>query len=71
MAKKTKSTTKPLGLALMVIGAGLVYWGHLMSGSVSSQITQAIEGAAPEPVMIRYIGGAVSFVVGLYLFFKK
>jgi hypothetical protein len=71
MAKKSQSTTKPIGLALMVIGAGLAYWGYQMSGSVSSQITQAISGAASEPVMIRYIGGAASFFVGLYLFLKK
>ena len=71
MAKKSQSTGKPVGLALMVIGVGLAYWGYQISGSLSSQITQAISGAASEAVMIRYIGGAASFVVGLYLFLKK
>ena len=71
MAKKSQSTNKPLGIALAVIGVCLMFWGYQMSGSVSSQVTKVITGAASEAVMVRYIGGAVCAAVGLYLFFKK
>ncbi|MDH5436269.1 MAG: DUF3185 family protein, partial [Gammaproteobacteria bacterium] len=47
------------------------YWGYELSGSVESQITQTLTGAATDKVMQFYIGGAVSFIVGLYLFIKN
>ena len=71
MAKKSKSTLKIISIALMVIGVGLVFWGYQQSGSMGSQLTKAISGSHADKVMILYIGGAVSFFVGLYLNFKK
>ena len=71
MANSSKSTTKILGIALMVIGLGLAFWGHQLSGSIGSQITQAVTGSDTDKVMTFYIGGAVSFVVGIYLFIKN
>lgn len=55
----------------MVIGIGLAFWGYQMSGSIGSKITQTITGSNTDKVMALYIGGAVSFVVGLYLYIKK
>ena len=69
MAKRSKS--KIISIALMVIGIGLAFWGYQMSGSVGSKITQTITGAFTDKVMILYIAGAVSFIVGLYLNIKK
>ncbi|NNL32132.1 MAG: DUF3185 family protein, partial [Flavobacteriaceae bacterium] len=40
-------------------------------GSVGSKITQTITGSFTDKVMILYIAGAVSFIVGLYLNIKK
>lgn len=71
MVKKAKLDKKIISIALMVIGVGLAYWGYQMSGSVGSQLNQAFTGSASDGVIIRYIGGAVSFVIGLYLFKKK
>ena len=62
---------KIIGIALMVVGIGVVFWAYQMSGSIGSQLNQAISGSAPDQVMIRYIGGGVSLAVGLFLFFKK
>ncbi|MBN2866606.1 MAG: DUF3185 family protein [Thiotrichales bacterium] len=62
---------KLLGIVLVVIGIGLVFWGIQLSGSVESELTQAITGANTDKVMQLYIGGAVSVVVGLFLNFKK
>ncbi|MCJ7773279.1 MAG: DUF3185 family protein [Desulfobacterales bacterium] len=71
MAKKAKSNIKMISIALMVIGIGMIIWGYQMSGSIGSQISQTFTGSAPDKVMLLYIGGAVSLVVGLYLYIKK
>jgi len=71
MANSSTATTKILGIALVVIGLGLAFWGYRLSGSVGSQITQAVTGSDTDKVMTFYIGGAVSFVVGIFLSMKK
>lgn len=71
MAKSSGSTMKIVGLVLVVLGIGLAVWGYQLSGSVGSQITQAVTGSYTNRVMTFYIGGAASFVVGLYLFITK
>ncbi|HEY5140808.1 MAG TPA: DUF3185 family protein [Methylococcales bacterium] len=71
MANSSMATTKIIGIALVVIGLGLVCWGYRLSGSVGSQITQAVTGSDTDKVMTFYISGAVSLVVGLYLFIKR
>ena len=55
----------------MVLGIGLAIWGYQLSGSVGSQITQAATGLNTDKVMTFYIAGAISFVVGIYLFSLK
>lgn len=70
MATDTKAMTKILGIVLIIVGVGLAYWGYQTSGSVGSQVTQALSGSDDE-VMMFYIGGAISFAVGVYLFIKK
>lgn len=62
---------KIIGIALVVLGIGLAIWGYQLSGSIGSQITQAVTGSETEKVMTFYITGAVSIVVGIYLFIKK
>ncbi len=66
-----KSTTKLIAIILMVIGIGLAYWGYDMSGSFDSQFSQAFSGSSSNAVLVRYIGGAASLIVGLFLFIKK
>ncbi|MCK9472338.1 DUF3185 family protein [Sulfurimonas sp.] len=62
---------KVIGLILAVVGVGFAVWGYQLSGSVGSQITQAVTGADTNRVMVYYIFGAVSFVVGIYLLRKN
>ncbi|MDT8318130.1 MAG: DUF3185 family protein [bacterium] len=71
MAMGTGATLKIIGIALVVLGIGLAIWGYQLSGSVGSQIIQAVTGSNTDKVMTLYITGAVSFVVGIYLFAKK
>lgn len=62
---------KIIGLALLVVGAGLGFWGYQISGSVGSQLTKTLTGSFTDKVMILYISGAASFVVGTYMLSKK
>lgn len=63
--------TQAVGIVLVVAGVGLAYWGYQLSGSVGSQLRQAFSGSHSDEVMIRYIAGAASFAVGLFMFLKK
>jgi hypothetical protein len=71
MAMASGTTMKIIGIVLLVIGLGLAIWGYQLSGSVGSQITQAVTGSDTDKVMTFYISGAVSFFVGIYLFTKN
>jgi len=71
MAMSSATTTRMIGIALAVTGIGLAIWGHQLSDSVGSQLTQAVTGSDTDKVMTFYIAGAVSFVVGIYLFAKR
>ncbi len=71
MAKKSSSTNDLIGILLIVVGIGLVLWGHQISGSFYSKVTLKLTGAHADKVMRLYIGGAASFVTGLVLFLKK
>ena len=71
MANTSKLTIRLVSIVLMVIGAGSIFWGYELSGSIGSQITEAISGSSSDEVMSRYIGGAASLIAGLYLFFMK
>lgn len=71
MANGSIPAMKIIGIVLVVIGLGLAFWAYRLSDSVGSQITEAITGSPTDKIMAFYIGGAVSFVVGLYLLIKN
>ena len=71
MAKSSFPMTKIISLVLIVVGAGLTFWGYQMSGSLGSQLTQTVSGSMPDEVMFRYIAGIAFLVVGIFLFVKK
>lgn len=71
MATGSRNLMKVIGIALVVLGIGLAVWGYQLSGSITSQVTQAVTGSDTDKVMTYYIGGAVSFFVGLFLFRKN
>jgi len=62
---------KIIAIVLVVLGCGLAIWGYQLSSSVGSQLTQAVTGSDTDKVMSLYIAGAISFVVGSYLFTKR
>ncbi len=71
MGKGLGITMKIIGIVLAVIGIGFAVWGYQLSGSVGSQVTQAVTGSDTDKVMTYYIIGAVSFIVGIFLFSKN
>ena len=71
MAKSSNGTGKLIGLILLVGGIGLAFWGYQLSGSFVAKLTRVVNGALPDEVMYRYIGGAICSVAGLFLLVKK
>lgn len=70
MSNSAIAPFKLIGIALIVLGIGLAFWGYDMSSSIGANINEALTGAEPDKVMMLYIGGAISFVVGIYLAVK-
>lgn len=70
MANSSSTSVKILGLVLVVVGIGLAIWGYRLSGSVGAELTHAFTGSNSKEVMNFYIGGAASFVVGVFLVVK-
>lgn len=64
------STTKIIGLILMIAGAAIAFYGFQMSESVSAQVTKSVTGSFSDKVMWHFVGGAVAFVAGV-LILKK
>lgn len=71
MGSEHNAVVKGLGLVLLAGGAGVVWWGYQMSGSLTAELTRAISGALPDAIMYRYIGGGVSCLLGLFLLTRK
>jgi len=67
----SKSNTKIMSIALMVVGAGLAIWGFQKSGGLESKISSALTGSQTDNVMMLYISGAVCLAIGVYLYLKK
>ncbi|GLP98118.1 DUF3185 family protein [Paraferrimonas sedimenticola] len=71
MSASSSSSTKLIGIVLLIIGCGLGYWGYEISQEMTSQITSQLTNEMPKEVMYRYIGAAVSGILGIVLLFKK
>lgn len=62
---------KLLGVALLVAGVIILYFGWRSSESVSDQVTEAFTGRFTDETMIFIIGGAVALVAGIYMTLRK
>ncbi len=61
---------KQLGIVLLVIGAGLIFWGFNISGSLEGKLTNALSGSPGNKAMILYIVGAVCAALGIFKIVK-
>jgi len=71
MSAKSNAIVKVIGLALLVGGICLAFWGYQMSGAFVSKLTRGLTGTLPDAVINRYISGAICSVIGLLMLTKK
>jgi len=71
MANNVLAYRKIIGIALIVVGAGLLWWGYQLSDSIGSQLTETFTGSLPDSVMVRYIAGGACVAVGLHLLLRQ
>jgi len=56
-----------LGVALLIVGLGLVYFGWQATEAFDEQIRDAVTGQYSDETMWQLIGGAAAAIVGLLL----
>jgi H+/gluconate symporter-like permease len=62
---------KTAGIVLIVIGAGLAFWGTQKSEGLKSQLSSVVTGSHSDNVMILYIAAAVCVVLGAYFLVRR
>jgi len=62
--------SKPIGILLLIIAAGLAWYGYDMSQAVASKISSALTGGPTDRVMMFYAGAAVCGLLGLWKLVK-
>lgn len=61
---------KLVGIVLLVVGIGLLYFGYQSTQSIGNQLTETVTGRFTDETMWYLIGGAAA--VGAFLtFFRK
>ena len=61
---------KAQGIVMLAAGGALLFWGYSISQSVSSKISQAMNGAPPDKAMIIMILGGLCAAFGFFKLFK-
>ena len=64
-------TNKIIGLALLIGGMGLAFWGWEMSEGFGAALSSRLTGGMSDEVMYRYIGGGLLAAVGTILVMKN
>lgn len=59
------TNNKIIGIGLLIIGAGLLFWGYDIYDSAGSKISRAISGEAPMKAYALMAGGVVAIVLGI------
>lgn len=65
------SNQKILGIALLVVGILLLYFGWQSSQSAGEQLTETLTGRFTDETTWFLIGGAAATVVGVFLTFLR
>ncbi|PPK50216.1 DUF3185 family protein [Marinobacter persicus] len=64
-------SNKLIGLVLLVVGIGLLYFGYQATQSLSGQVTETLTGRFTDETMWYLIGGAAATAAGAFLIFIK
>ncbi|MCC5886552.1 MAG: DUF3185 family protein [Gammaproteobacteria bacterium] len=62
---------KIIGIALIVLGAVLLYFGYNASQSITEQLTETLTGRFSDETMLYFLGGAIAVVTGLVFIVRK
>jgi len=65
MKENGMQNNRMMGLALLIIGGGLLFWGYDIYDSVESQLSRSLDGEAPMKAYVLLIGGALCAALGL------
>ena len=60
-----------IGIALLVIGIGLLIWGYNISESFGGKLTSAFTGSPGDKAMTLYITGAICAALGVFKLIKR
>jgi len=64
-------STKLVGIVLLVVGIGLLYFGFQSTQSVTNQVAESLTCRFTDETMWYLIGGAAATVAGAFLAFLK
>lgn len=64
-------STKLVGVVLLVVGIGLLYFGYQSTQAVSNQVAETLTGRFTDETMWYLIGGAAAAAAGAFLTFIK
>lgn len=65
------TSNKAVGLALLVVGLVLTYFGWQSTESIGGQVSEAFTGRYSDETMLFIIGGVVAIAVGGFLLLRK
>jgi hypothetical protein len=63
--------TKIIALALIILGAVLIFLGLNQAASPLGEISETLTSSYNDETMQYLIGGAISLLVGLFLAYKR
>ena len=65
------NTKKLIGIALLVAGGVLLFFGYNASQATADQLVEAVTGRYSDETMMYLAGGGMAALIGLVLLFKK
>ena len=61
---------KPMSVALLIVGAILLFYGLRAGDSVGSDVSRAVTGTPTDKTVWFLVGGAIAAVLGLFGLFR-
>jgi len=62
---------KMIGLALIVVGAVLLYFGYNAYNSAASEVTEFVTGSPTDNAVWYLVGGGLAAIIGIGMLLKK
>ena len=69
--KKKKYMNHLSGIALLIVGGLLIFWGYNESQSLGSHLTRLYSGNPSQNTLYYYIGGGVCVILGAFNLLRR